>query len=214
MVDLVKNAPQLPVVLASLLLWGSFAWGLPAGVPASEGEAEVAPDDPWARVRLSDAYDYAKCRRCGYKNEVRRPACYRCGYSLPQPSGEYTYPPWVFVPGKGYYREGALVESGKIRTPMFITGLALMGGGAALVAFGAPITASDGFPSGLVMFGIPGLCAMGVGVALVIVATRTKPPVYAFECGELYEPYDAAYARRSRDSEGEGLKIEVTLLGF
>lgn len=32
---------------------------------------------------------------------------------------------------------------------------------------------------------------------------------------ECYEPYDdAAYARRSRDSEGEGLKIEVTLFGF
>jgi hypothetical protein len=214
MVNLVKNTPHIPVVLASLLLWVSFAWGLPAEPPATEGEADAAPGDPWAGVRISEAYDYARCPRCGHKNEIRRPACYRCGYELPQPSAEMTGPDMVFVPGKGYYREGALVESGKISTPILITGLAIMGGGAALVAFGAPIT-GDGEPVGFVFFGIPGLCAMGVGVVLVIVATRTKPPVYALGSGERFEPYERpAFALRSADSDNAALKVEVTLLGF
>lgn len=214
MVNLVKNTPQLPVALASLLLWVSFAWGMPAEPPAVEGEADAAPSDPWAGVRISDAYDYARCPRCGHKNEIRRPACYRCGYELPQPSAEMTDPDMVFVPGKGYYREGALVESGKISTPILITGLALIGGGAALVAFGAPIT-GDGEPVGFVFFGIPGLCAMGVGVVLVIVATRTKPPVYALGSGERFEPYERpAFALRSADSDNAALKVEVTVLSF
>ena len=120
----------------------------------------------------------------------------------------------VFVPGKGYYQEGTLLESGKIRTPILITGLALMGGGAALVAFSGTVEA-DGDPRSFFYLGIPGLCAMGVGVVLVITATRTKPPVYAFTSGEGFEPYKRApYARRSRDSEGVALKVEVTLLGF
>ena len=62
------------VVLAAALLAANFAWGLPVEAPATEGEADVAPKDPWAGVRISDAYDYAKCPRCGYKNEIRRPA--------------------------------------------------------------------------------------------------------------------------------------------
>jgi hypothetical protein len=88
MAYLTRSAPQVPIVLAALLLWVSFAWGLPADAPATEGEADVAAEDPWAGVRISDAYDFAKCTRCGHKNEIRRPACYRCAYSLPQPSGE------------------------------------------------------------------------------------------------------------------------------
>lgn len=42
MVKLVKNTLQVPLVLASLVLWVSFAWGLPAE-PAAEGEAETSP---------------------------------------------------------------------------------------------------------------------------------------------------------------------------
>lgn len=214
MSNLVKNTPPVAVVLAAVVLWVSFAWGLPAEPAATEAEADVAPKDPWAGVRISDAYDYARCPRCGHKNEIRRPACSRCGYELPQPSAEMTDPDMVFVPGKGYYREGALVESGKISTPILITGLAIMGGGAALVAFGAPIT-GDGEPVGFVFFGIPGLCAMGVGVVLVITATRTHSPVYALGSDELYEPFNPkAYAQRLPDSDGATLKIEVTVLSF
>ncbi|MEE8638771.1 MAG: hypothetical protein V3T41_00010 [bacterium] len=44
MLNFKRCAPQIPVVLAFLVLWVSFAWGLPADAPASEGEAEVTPE--------------------------------------------------------------------------------------------------------------------------------------------------------------------------
>ena len=47
MVNFGRKAPHIPVVLASLILWGSFAWGLPAEGPVIEGKADVAvAEDP------------------------------------------------------------------------------------------------------------------------------------------------------------------------
>jgi hypothetical protein len=43
MTNLARKARPLAVVLAYVLLWGSFAWGLPADPPAAEGEAETSP---------------------------------------------------------------------------------------------------------------------------------------------------------------------------
>jgi DNA-directed RNA polymerase subunit RPC12/RpoP len=77
------------------------------------GEAEAAAKDPWVGVRISDAYDYAKCPQCGKKNDIHAVACSRCGNELPQPSAEVTEPAWGFVPGKGYFREGTVVEPAK-----------------------------------------------------------------------------------------------------
>jgi hypothetical protein len=221
MVNFGRNAPPIAVVLASLLLWVSFAWGLPAEAPA-EGEADVAAaedtwrcgncdaenvalakyctecgakkagvagaaaEDRWAGVRISGAYNYAKCTRCGKKNQIRAESCSRCGNEFPQPSAEMTDPNVVFVPGRGYYREGTLLEPGKSQKGYWITGL---------------------FLSFLVW---------PVGIPLLIygLATRTEP-VYAFASGERYDLYERpAYARRSPDSEGATLKVEVTLLGF
>lgn len=42
MVNLVRNVPRLPAVLAATVLWTSLAWGLPAEPPAAEGEAETS----------------------------------------------------------------------------------------------------------------------------------------------------------------------------
>jgi hypothetical protein len=46
LLNIIKTAPQIPVVLASLLLWASFAWGLPAEAPAAEAEADKATAPP------------------------------------------------------------------------------------------------------------------------------------------------------------------------
>ncbi len=229
-----------------MLLWGSFAWGLPAEAPAGEGGAEVTAaedtwrcgscgaenvaaakyctecgakradkadivaEDPWAGVMISGAYDYAKCPECGHKNEIRAVSCSRCGSELPQPSAEFTYPPWVFVPGKGYYPEGTLVDRPKARVGLWITGLVLTVSGAALL----PLSGYFGY-FGIVTF-IAGLIATPVGIVLLIrgLVSRTDP-VYACNSGGLNGPYEGLpYARRSPDSDGGAIKVEVTALGF
>jgi hypothetical protein len=253
MVAFIKNTPQVSVVLASLVLWGSFAWGLPAEAPATEGdadvpapeapwkcascgtandasakycmecggekggEAEATPKDPWVGVMISGAYDYAKCPSCGEKNEVRAETCSRCRRELPQPSGEETGPGWVFVPGRGYFREGALLVPGNTRKGMLIGGVVLMSLGIVGFSVTAAVARASEDESGAV-FLLPIIMAsgaIGLGAVLLIVGLSTrKEPVYAFASGETFEPYDAAYARRTRDSDGTALKIEVTLLGF
>jgi predicted RNA-binding Zn-ribbon protein involved in translation (DUF1610 family) len=213
MLNFKKSTPQIPVVLASLILWVSFAWGLPAEAPAAEGEAEVAPKDPWAGVRISDAYGYAECPYCGEKNELRAERCTHCGKGLPQPSAEITDPAWVFVPGKGYYREGTLVEPVKANKGLQTAGLVLSVLGVSMIVVGS-IWGIGTAPKKNGVYA--GLGATAVGVIMVVVAraTRTKP-VYAFESGELFEPYEPpAFALRSADSDGVALKVEVTLLSF
>ncbi len=195
------------MVLAALVLWVAFAWGLPADAPASE--AEVAPEDPWAGVKISDAYDELRCPYCWGYNELTAARCPYCGHEFAQPSGEYTYPPWVFVPGKGYYREGTLLEPGKSRKGYWITGLVL-------TASGLTVGALAGYYGGDIggaIAALPCLAVIAVGVPLLIygLATRTEP-VYAFASGEPYER--PAFALRAADSDRGALKIEVTVLGF
>ncbi len=213
MLNFKTSTPQIPVVLASLILWVSFAWGLPAEPPVNEGEAEAAAEDPWAGVKISDVYDYAKCPYCGEKNELQAERCTHCGNGLPQPSAEITDPAWVFVPGKGYYREGTLVEPVKTMKGLQTAGLVLSVLGVSMIVVGS----IWGIGTAPKINGVyAGLGATAVGVIMVVVAraTRTKP-VYAFESGELFEFYKGpAYARRSPDTDGAGLKIEVTLLAF
>jgi hypothetical protein len=196
-----------------LILWVSFAWGLPAEPPVNEGEADVAADDPWAGVRISDAYDfYAKCLQCGKKNETRAESCSRCGYELPQPSAAFTYPPWVFVPGEGYYREGTLlVEPAKTRKGYWITGVVLTVSG--LTAAG--LAGYYGGNVGGAIAALPCLAAIAVGVPLFIKGVKKTKPVYAFTRGERFEPCERrVFALRSADSDGVALKVELTVLGF
>ncbi len=218
MLNFKRCAPQVSVVLASLVLWTSFAWGLPTDAPAAEGEAEVAAEDPWAGVRISDAYDYAECFQCGKKNELRAKSCSRCAYELPQPSAEVTDPTWVFVPGKGYYREGTLLEVGNKRKGMLTAGLILIGSG--LTTWGvALIMDARGYYESISTWALLGVvagfgAASAGGVMFIVAVSTWKEPVYAFGSGERYGPYDAAYARRLPDTDGVALKVEVTVLGF
>ncbi len=238
MVDFGRNAPPIAVVLASLILWVSFAWGLPADVPADEGdadvasaegawncnrcgtandasanycmecgarrvsEAKVAAEDPWAGVKISDAYDELGCLYCREYNELTAARCRSCGHEFPQPSGEYTYPPWVFVPGKGFYREGTLVEPAKKRWGLIITGYALVATGPAVMIVDWP---------GLLTGGLVLLITGGVGALLLVSGyTTRREAVYALT----HRRASYTYARRPPDSDGAALKVEVTLLSF
>jgi hypothetical protein len=216
MADFVKSTPQIPVVLASLVLWVSFAWGLPAEAAPTEDEAEVAAEDPWAGVRMSDAYDDLRCPYCWGYNELTAARCPSCGYEFPQPSGEMTDPDMVFVPGKGYYREGALLEPGKSRKGLWITGLVLTtAGGLFLIPGGVVVLADGEYPAGGIGIIVAGIGATATGIVLLIRGIKKTKPVYAFEDGERFEPYDSAsYERRSSYSDGATLKVEITLLGF
>ncbi len=222
MVNLGRNVSPMAVVLASLVLWVSFAWGLPAEPPATEGEAGVTREDVWAGVKISDAYDYAKCPECGKKKELRAERCSgftwrgagyrRCGTEFPQPSAEMTDPDMVFVPGLGYYREGTLLEPGKTKKGYWITGLVLTASGLA----GGALAGYYGGEIGGAIAALPCLAAIGVGVGFIIygLVARTEP-VYAFTSGARFEPYERpAFALSSTDSDGGALKVEVTLWGF
>ncbi len=207
--DFRRSAPPLTLVLASLVLWVSFAWGLPAEAPATEGEADLASvEDPWAGVRISDAYDDLRCPYCWGYNELTAARCPSCGHEFAQPSGEYAYPPWFFVPGKGYYREGTLLEPGKKRKGYSIAGIVLMASG---LAAGALTQDYD-----IDIIGGIALGALSVGAGFIVysLVARTKP-VYAFASDERFGPFNpTAYAQRLTDPDGAALKVEVTLLGF
>ena len=220
MVNFTKSTPQIPVILAFLILWGSSAWALPADTEASGGEAEVALEDPWASVTISGAYDYAKCPRCGKKNEVRAESCSGCGYGLPQPSAEVTDPYLVFVPGRGYYSEGEIIEPGHTRGWLWVTGLVVTCLGAGEVFLGSALLMSEGSTpedregfKAILIFG--GVMLIGGLVMTIVGLTHKTKPVYAFRTGELYEPYDGVARERGPVESGNlDFKIEVPVLGF
>ncbi len=281
-----RSVPQIPVVLASLLLWGSFAWGLPAEAPAAEGEVEVAPaevawrcdrcgtvndasakycmecgaekggeaevapvegawrcdqcgtvndasakycmecggqrpaegeaapKDPWAGVKISDAHDFAKCPSCGENNDLRAERCVVCGHELPQPMAELAYPPWVFVPGEGYYREGTLLEPAQTNKTLWITGLVIAAGGVVYTSNRFSIAFEN--PTGTHMLEIlVGISVTALGVALTVFGFKKTEPVYAFPSRELYEAdTNVARGERAPCADGATLKIEGTLISF
>jgi hypothetical protein len=209
-----RNAPPIAVVLASLVLWVSFVWALPAEAPAADGDAEVAPEDPWAGVKISDAYDYAKCLNCSLENEVRAERCSGCGSEFPKPSKEFEYPPWVFVPGEGYYREGTLLEPPKTKKAFWIPGLVVTAVGVWWTADRFSITLEN--TTGKHMLeAVAGIPIMALGVTLMVFGFKKSEPVYAFIGGEPYGFYEGAgYARRSPDAVDIAFEVELTAFGF
>ena len=196
-----RKLRPVPLVVASLIIWGSSAWGMPADEPARGGEGAAAPEDPWAGVRISGAYDYAKCPRCGKKNEIRAETCSRCGYGLPQPSAEVTDPYLVFVPGRGYYNEGEIIEPGRTRTWVWVTGLVIAEIGAIAVYVGSDVLMREGAggrdeEAAVAVLITGGALLIGGLVMAVVGFTHKTKPVYAFRTGELYEPHDGVACER------------------
>ena len=205
----VRKNPQLAAVLAGLILRASFAGGLPADAATSEGEAGAA-EDTWAGVRISDAYDYAECLLCGEKNELRAEHCSRCGYELPQPSALMADPAYVFVPGRGYYPEGTLLQPGKSRKGFWVTGVILAGTGLATLVSFSVAAAEWESPGIAAAFFVPAIIALGSGVALTAVGLSTRSePVYAFERSAAA---GVATARERPGSLVVGIKVELAIL--
>jgi hypothetical protein len=94
-------------------------------VVAQANPGEEKTEDVWEGVRISGAYEKLKCPQCGASNDLQAAACKRCGYPFPQPSPGVTDPGQVFVPGRGYYREGALLEPGRSRAILWVPGVVL-----------------------------------------------------------------------------------------
>ncbi len=137
-----------------------------------------------------------------------------------------TDPNIVFVPGKGYYREGTLLEPAKNRKGTFIAGLVLLGVGLTAVIFATSrpnwVEVNPFLGDTLIIppwkwaAYLGGGAAAGIGTILLIRSVPIiKEPVYAFESGGRFEAdARAAYALSSRDSEDVAFKLEVTALSF
>lgn len=208
--NIAKSIPQIPLFLASLVLLASFVWAFPADAPNAAAGGEAVAADPWAGVSVSDAYAYAECLRCGEENEVRTKSCSRCGYEFPQPSALMTDPSYVFVPGRGYYPEGTLLEPGKPRTGLIITGVILTGAGLGTLIALSAITSDWESPGITIAFFVPAIASLGTGIALAAVGlgTRSKP-VYALERGAGPR---AVAARKLYGSLAVEVKVELPML--
>ena len=189
--------------------------GMPADTPVAEDEGVAAPD-PWAGVRVSDAYDYIKCPQCGKENDLRATRCSRCKYEFPQPSADVTDPAMVFVPGKGYYREGTLLEPAESRKDLWIPGLVFAGVGLVTMDVAVVLAEDDVFGGGdteaeAIAFVAGGVITIIGGVLVIVGLTSKTQPVYAFRAAEprVLDSH-GAFARRSRE-DGAGLVLTVEL---
>ncbi len=112
-------------------------------IAATRPGEEKETEDIWEGVRISNAYDKLICPRCGKENALRAGECERCGYEFPAPSRDVTDPSMVFVPGKGYYREGALIDPAKSRKNLWLPGLVTMGVGLTTISVSASLAAAE-----------------------------------------------------------------------
>ncbi|MEE9458028.1 MAG: zinc ribbon domain-containing protein [bacterium] len=145
------------------------------------------------------------CTQCGAANEKAGKYCGDCGTPLGVAGGGNM----VYVPGRGYYAKGTMIESGHARTGLWVSGLLLwllVGPGIAYAGVG---TTSTG------LYALGGLITIG-GLVMFIVglASKTKP-IYAFRAEEdrnNYTPWPDA-PERLRDDEW-AWTIDVTCLSF
>ncbi|MEE8640229.1 MAG: hypothetical protein V3T41_07445 [bacterium] len=158
-----------------------------ADVVAQANPGEEKTEDLWKGVRISRAYKKLKCPQCGKSNDLRAAECRRCGYRFPQPSPDVTDPSQVFVPGKGYYREGALLEPAQSRAILWVPGVAL--GVVGLSTMSAALSVLAGEETGssevdteaarTVLWIGSGMTVVGVVLTVIGFTSKTKA-VYAF----------------------------------
>lgn len=186
-------------------------------VVAQANPGEEKTEDVWEGVRISGAYETLKCPQCGASNDLRATKCKRCGYPFPQPSPDVTDPSQVFVPGKGYYREGALLEPGRSRAILWVPGMVIGVIGLSTMSLALALLAaeesgsSDVDTEGAKTAAWVGLGITAVGAALTIIGfTNKTEAVYAYA-----QPSGSApVARAAGDSapgRAEGLTFKFGL---
>jgi predicted RNA-binding Zn-ribbon protein involved in translation (DUF1610 family) len=157
----------------------------PGGDVAAQADDDGKTADVWENVRISDAYGKLKCPNCGASNDLRAARCWRCGYLFPQPSPDVTDPSQVFVPGKGYYREGTLLEPAHSRALLWVPGavFAAMGLSVMSVALEALAAEDNGDvdtkAARAVLWGSSGVTAAGLALIIIGVTYKTEA-VYAY----------------------------------
>lgn len=145
------------------------------------------------------------CTQCGAVNEKAAKFCGDCGSPLGVAAGGNM----VFVPGRGYYAKGTMIESGHARTGLWVSGLLLwLLGGPAIAGTGVAVNSAGLYVVGALV-SVGGLVMFIVGLAY-----KTKP-VYAFRAEEDRDYYTAwrDAPERLRDDE-RAWNIEVTCLSF
>jgi predicted RNA-binding Zn-ribbon protein involved in translation (DUF1610 family) len=194
-----------------------------ADVPAS-GDA-VAQADPGQEktgdvcegVRISGAYEKLKCPQCGTYNDLRAAECIKCGHPFPQPSSDVTDPSQVFVPGRGYYREGALLEPAQSRKILWVPGVVIGAVGLSTLSLALALVAAaeddgtDPVSEGVKTTAWVGLGITAVGATLAIIGfTNKTEAVYAYA-----EPSGRAPVARaaggSAAARAEGLTLKFGL---
>lgn len=158
-----------------------------ADVVAQADPAGEKTEDVWEGVRISGAYEKLKCPQCGTYNDLRAAACIKCGYRFPQPNPGVTDPSQVFVPGRGYYREGTLLEPAQNRKSLWIPGVVIGTIGLSAMSAAASVlaaeeedrTETDTETARTVLWIGTGMTAVGV-VLTIIGFTHKTEAVYAY----------------------------------
>jgi RNA polymerase subunit RPABC4/transcription elongation factor Spt4 len=149
------------------------------------------------------------CPKCGFVNEKEAKFCGDCGYNFSAYEAGTAAPETVYVPGRGYVPKGTMIDPGHRRAWVWATGLGLW----LLVG---PAIASAGIGEESLGLYVAGGTVSLAGLVMFIVGLAVKTdPVYALRTG----PGDdvqtrLAYARKSLEPEGPGLKVEVPLVSF
>jgi hypothetical protein len=158
-----------------------------ADVVAQADPAGEKTEDVWEGVRISGAYETLECPQCGTYNDLRAAACIKCGYRFPQPSPGVTDPSQVFVPGRGYYREGTLLEPARSRAILWVPGVVVMGIGLSTTSLALALVAAaeddgtDPVSEGVKATAWVGLGITAVGAVLTIIGVTNKTEaVYAY----------------------------------
>ena len=182
---------------------------------ATPGEEKTG--DVWEDVRISGAYEKLKCPQCGASNDLQAAACKRCGHRFPQPSPGVTDPSQVFVPGQGYYREGALLEPAQTRAILWVPGVVLgvVGLSTMSVAAGALVGEDNGNTdvdtegARTALWIGTGMTVTGLVLTIIGLTSKTEA-VYAY-AQPAGRPPVARAAGDSAPGRAEGLTFEFGL---
>ncbi len=192
---------------------GGARFGPRADVVAQANPGEEKTEDVWEGVRISGAYEKLECPQCATSNDLRAAECRRCGHRFPQPSPDVTDPSQVFVSGRGYYREGTLLEPARSRAILWVPGMVIGVVGLSTLSLALALLAADESgrsnldTEGTKTAAWVGFGITAVGAALTIIGfTNKTEAVYAYA-----QPTARAPLARVAGDSAPGRAEDVTI---